>query len=362
MLSRSPLGALVCAIVLLTQSPCVVRAQPPVARIKLTSAEERAVDAYLQILRDCCMRDGGITMVDHGSAASSPVWVAPYFADHVALALLAGHNYKKNADDLARVGRWIEWRLKRQEKGGFWYDYAGTKAKYSSNNKVDAHDSSAALFMLLLGRYQRVGGEITDEMIAAAKASLRCIENVTDADGLTWAKPDYKVKYLMDNIEVYAGLKAGEAFFSKAQDALASKDCGRRAAAIGKLLPGYYSAKEKSRFAWALHPNGTFDGGMEKLYPHGLAQLFGVAFVKPEGDTFKNVVKDFTPETGPTATGSERFLVAASRIGGKSATDWREVVVLDKSLRDAKSTYNYRQALAILALLEGADWMPSLLN
>jgi len=29
-----------------------------------------------------------------------------------------------------------------------------------------------------------------------------------DADGLTWAKPSWHVKYLMDQAEVYAGLVA----------------------------------------------------------------------------------------------------------------------------------------------------------
>jgi hypothetical protein len=362
MLSNPRFGILLCAAVILTQDSSAAHAQRAVAKLKLSLEEERAVDAYLQILRNCCMQDGGINMVDHGPAVSSPVWVAPYFADHVALALLAANNYNASVDDVARVGRWVEWRLKRQEKGGFWCDYTGTKAKYSSTDEVDASDSSAAFFLMVLERYQHSGGVITGSMITAAKASLKGIIDVTDQDGLTWAKPNYRVKYLLDNIEVYAGLKAGETFFSKTKDALESRDCGDRASVIGKLLPAYFAAKEKERFAWALHPDGTFAGGMDRLYPHGLAQLFGVAFVKSDADMFKNVVKDFAPETGPTAIGAERFLVTASRLSDEFSADWRRRVLKDKSLLNAKSTYNYRPALAILALLEGAHWMPSLLD
>jgi hypothetical protein len=332
-------------------------AKPVLAQTaKVSKTEEVVIAAYLKILRASFLPDGAINMTERGPAPTSPVWIAPYFADHVALAILAANDFKKNASDVALVGKWIDWRVARQEKGGYWHDFTGTNAAYKSNGKVDAHDSSAAMFLLVLERYQRAGGKISDKMRDAAKASLKCIVTVTDRDGLTWAKPTYLVKYLMDNIEVHAGLKASEAFFTKTKDAAEAKDCGVRAGAIGKLLPKYFEAKDKGLFAWALHPSGAYDGGFDKLYPHGLAQLFAVAFVQPEAGAFESVVKTFPPETGATATGTERYLIAAARIGRKAEATWRLNVIQDPSLMK-KETYNYRPALAILGLLEGANWM-----
>ncbi|MCX7665539.1 MAG: hypothetical protein N2112_08340 [Gemmataceae bacterium] len=331
-----------------------------VPKPKLTAAEIKAVDAYLNLLRGCCIPDGAIVMVDNGP--KGPVWIAPYFGDFVALALLAANDsYKADAKDVTRVENWILWRVARQEKGGYWFDYVGTtRANYKSNGQVDAHDSSAAMFLLVLERFRKSGGKITPKMQASAKAAFKCIQDVTDEDGLTWAKPDYQVKFLMDNIEVYAGLHAARDFFTKLKEPDLAKACAEQLEKLAKRLPEYYGAKEKSQFAWAKHSNGNFDGGFEKLYPHGLAGLFGISFVKTDGALFEKIQESFQPGTGPADTGAERFFISACRIGGKAATKWRTEVLNDNSLFNATKTYSYRPALAVLGLLEGSDWMPSL--
>lgn len=321
----------------------------------LSRDEEVAVAAYLQVLRGCCLADGAITMTSSKHDSSAPVWIAPYFGDHVALALLAANDSKKNAGDVALVGKWIEWRVARQERDGFWFDQTGTVSSYRSNGKVDAHDCSAAMFLLVLERFQRSGGNISISMRASAKACLQCIQEVSDGDGLTWAKPTHKVKYLMDCIEVHAGLRAGEAFFRRTKDEEAEA-CKVQADKIRTLLPKYFGAKEPGLFAWALHPSGIYEGGFEKLYPHGLAQLFGVSFVTQDASVFTRVEANFQPETGPAATGAERFLIAASRLGGNTEMKWRTSVLRDKSLLQ-RETYSYRPALAVLALCEGTAWM-----
>ena len=43
---------------------------------------------------------------------------------------------------------------------------------------------------------------------AGIARALGAIEATQDADGLTWAKPGYPVKYLVDQSETYAGLVA----------------------------------------------------------------------------------------------------------------------------------------------------------
>lgn len=335
---------------------CLIVATGQCQSTKLSKDEEVAIAAYLNILRSCFLPDGAISMTACGAGPASPVWIAPYFGDHVALALLAAHDQKRNANDLMLVRKWIEWRVVRQDQGGFWNDHTGTNAGYQSNGKVDAHDSSAAMFLLVLERYQRAGGKITNTMRASAKSCLSCIRNVTDEDGLTWAKPEHKVKFLMDNIEVHAGLTAAETVF-RSTDNDVVQACRRQAEMIGEMLPKYEGAKNEGLYAWALHPNGSYDGGLDELYPHGLAQLFAISFVKADVGLLDKVVSKFAPETGPSATGAERYLISAAQIGGTIEQQWRRNVLSDQSLLKPE-TYSFRPALATLGLCEGANWMP----
>ena len=79
---------------------------PQVAkRTKLNAAERRALANCLRIIRGCQLRDGAFVQVSRGPALDAPVWVAPYFVNYAALALLAGYQYdeKANAADPARL-------------------------------------------------------------------------------------------------------------------------------------------------------------------------------------------------------------------------------------------------------------------
>ena len=328
----------------------------------LTSAEAKVVGTCLDIIRGCQLADGSFNMVCEGKAPQNLVWIAPYFAQYSMLALLAANDCKKNSDDVARVGKWLDWCATHQDKDGFWYDHTGTIASYNSNGKVDAYDSSAATFLLVVERYQRSGAKLSPKVVAAAKASLNCITNLADTDGLTSAKPDYKVKYLMDNVEVFAGLSAAQTLFTKTQDVAEAAIAGKHVAAISKSLLAYWEAAEKERFAWALYPNGTFDGGLDQFYPHGLAQLFGVSFVAAKPDPFAETCKAFKPQTTREGLGAERFLIAASTLGGVDVAFWRSKVVKDAATFTPESVYIVRPGLVILALMEGADWMPCVAN
>ena len=311
-----------------------------------TADDTRAVATCLALIRGCQLPDGAFAQVSPGNKPNAPVWIAPYFANYAALALLAGHACTKNPDDLARVGRWLAWCAKHQSANGYWDDFEGTAAAYADNGKVDAWDSSAALFLLVAGRYHCAGGQVTEEVTAATKRALACIEKITDSDGLTWATPTYKIKFLMDNVEVCAGLRAS-----------ATQTSTVHADRIAKKLFDFWQPAD-NRFAYALSTDGTFESGLAKPYPHGLAQLFGIAFVEVKATTWSSVTQAFSPENGPAAsTGTEWWLVAASRLRGDAAKEWRARMVKDVASFTPQNVYIHRPALAVLGFLEGADWM-----
>jgi len=335
-------------------SSSAANAAPPA----LTPAEQTAVDQMLAIVRGAQLPDGGIVQVNHGAAPSSPVWVAPYFANHCALALLANYERFWNALDLWRVRNWLLWLSSRQHPVGYWFDQVGTRARYASNGFVDAWDSSAAMYLAVVGKYQALGGPVHPAMVRSAERALACIRLTTDVDGLTWAKPTYRVKFLLDQIEVHAGLRAAATFFRQRRDMARSNLAALQAAQIAALLPSYWRPAQ-NLFAWALHPNGAFDVGLSTIYPEGLAQLFGVAFVQTEAAAWNATLTSFAPQTdSAAAAGVERFLSAASQIGGVDEAYWRNEMVVASGGFTTTNVYSYRPAVGILGLLQRADWFP----
>ncbi len=349
------LPKILCFAALISLTPTFAFAQKPPA---LTPAETKVVANSLDIVRGCQLPNGAFNMVDDGKQPGSPVWIPPYFANYGALALAVNAEKNRNAGDLKRVEVWLNWCVKNQDSQGFFYDQHGTIAKHDASKKfVDAWDSSAAMFLVVVERYQRAGGKVTPGMESACKKALACIEQVTIKGGLTIAKPTYPVMYLMDNIETRAGLNAASAIFTKLKDAKTAKAAAEQATAITALLTKYHDAA-KGEFAWAKHPSGVYERGMEKLYPNGLAQLFGIMSIQPDAKAWQATTKAFKPEVNQLGAGAERFYLAAIKIGGADAKIWRANTIADAATFTNKNVYIHRPALVALAFLDGADWLP----
>lgn len=153
-------------------------------------------------------------------AENGEVRMNPYFADFAALALL------EKADEYAdEVRAYMDWHFEHLNTAetdyngvdGTIYDYlievrngkvAGeTIAMYKRNYSYDSTDSYAATFLSVLNKYYNETGD-SEYIISHAEEIERIINAMfaTYHKGMTYAKPDWKVKYLMDNCEVYEGL------------------------------------------------------------------------------------------------------------------------------------------------------------
>lgn len=324
----------------------------------LPSNEWHAVAACLARVRACQLPDGAFAQVAPGENPKAPVWVAPYFAHVAALALLAKQARTPQSDDLARVGRWLAWCVEHQAPGGYWTDREGTAASCADTGKVDAWDSSAALFLRALDGYRRAGGSIPPAWSAAARRSAACLEALTDEDGLTWAKPAYRVKFLMDNVEVRAGWQAAAALSAASGAQADAERAQARAERLGAApLPSFWR-REDGRFAYARLANGALEASTPRPYPHGLAQLYGIAFVEPHAAAWSFVCRTFQPDTGPAAAlGPEWWLTAAASVSEDEARLWRLRVCEAVAAFDPARTYLHRYALAALALLDGSRWL-----
>ncbi|MGC4043633.1 MAG: hypothetical protein QM758_07485 [Armatimonas sp.] len=341
----------------------------PQTPIRIGNAEKNAIENCLDIIRGCQLPDGAFCMMKEAPGAD--IWIPPYFANHAALALVAAYQWKKDPADLSRVKNWLSWCVRHQATDGYLPDFVGKPTDYKiSAMVVDAWDSSAALFLLVLGRYYRAGGKVTGELVTAAKKALVCIQKVTDkADGLTWAKPDYPIKFFEDNIEVYAGLIQAAEFFLKIGNPAKAVEAKTQAARIARKLPRFWNADEE-RYGVALKAGDVPDDVLKaanqethklEAYPNGQAQLFGIAFVKPQPGAWKTAQSFPADDLDRQAPlGSERWVIASARMGGAEAKRWRQQAT-QTALKFAPNTvYIFRPALMVLGLLEGADYMPGI--
>lgn len=195
--------------------------------------------------------------LDNGAVGmTNDTWqrtINPYFAEITMLALLdSGKTYANN------VKKYMDWHFdhlntaKTDYNGvdGTIYDYeivttgGGTtnviseEVKYNDKGKpqYDSTDSYAALFLSVLWRYYEETGDA-----AYIKANYSDINRIVNAlfatmdNGLTWAKPDYRVKYFMDNAEVYEGLVDAAKLYEKVLVPAFSSGSSEKAGATAKL-------------------------------------------------------------------------------------------------------------------------------
>lgn len=219
--------------------------------------------------------------------------VNPYFADFAALALL------DNAEKYAvQVKAYMDWHFSRLNTAqtdyngvdGTIYDYtvtveSGRITKETSKQSYDSTDSYAATFLTVLNKYYEKTND--KEYLVSKAADIKRIVNAmlsTMHNGLTFAKPDYEVKYLMDNCEVFEGITAAINLFEKAicpddttctdtLEALKNAESAMEKAfdrSFWNYFGGYYKP--------AVTKSGTdaLDFSWDNYYPAATSQLFPI--------------------------------------------------------------------------------------
>jgi len=377
------------------RSPLAV-AQTPGATIasspEKNSIEAKALTNCLNLIRENQLANGAINMrkerdpnnpddrkqaIENGENPDErkvdTVRVIPYFANLSALALLSSYSRRtRNPEDLQRAAKWLAFYAANQlPDSGYISDYTGSFSRggFRSKGEVDSVDSYASTFLQAADFYYQVvkleplpeQKKLEDivssgQLLLAAKRSLHAIQTVMDADGLTWAKPDYKVKYLLDNAEVYGGLVAGIRLFKALgaeEDVAKATEMAMRSSAA---LPVYWQ-ENNQRFAWAKMENGTLESGMEKNYPDALANLCGLAWISGKNTTpWEQVKKRFQPATGNPL---ERWVMAAIGVADPAAEQWRQMLIKEAE-GFSENTNGNRPAMAILTILAGRSWLPSI--
>jgi len=189
-----------------------------------------------------CQRDtGAILQTPSGTV------IMPYFAN-LALINLADYAPDKSAE----IKKYIEWYLSKYNQTSDNLGVAGTIYDFTVNaegNEVptftvnpdaknyDSSDSYAATFLSLIKRYYDITHDT--DFINANLIHFKKIASAIDAtlqnNNLTWAKPDYKTQYLMDNSEVYQGYRDFAILLDEIGDVNA-KDYSEKADAVKEAI------------------------------------------------------------------------------------------------------------------------------
>ena len=242
----------------------------------------------------------------------------PYFADFAALALLdKGTLYAEN------VRKYMDWHFSHLNTAeedfngldGTIYDYKITmkngeivSEKISTPENADSYDTTdsyAATFLTVVYKYFSKTGD-RDYLVANAE-DLKRITNVMFAtlqNGLTYAKHNHRVKYLMDNCEVYEGAVAAEKIFAEIVNGGKSEytdmrnDCADLSVTVKEninrklwnYIGGYYLP---GITAYVKIPTKIFS--WKTYYPQATSQLFPIicGVIEPGTERAKNLYGKF---------------------------------------------------------------------
>ncbi|WP_409344738.1 hypothetical protein [Paenibacillus sp. MBLB4367] len=208
--------------------------------------------------------------------------VVPYFANLALLGLL------EKPEQASVVRKYMDWYFAHLNRAGtpdapagsiFDYTVGADGQTETASGDFDSTDSYASTFLNVLRKYAAKTGDTAYlqahrsdiELIAGAMLATK------QADGLTWAKPAYRVKYLMDNAEVYKGLLdmewiSGAVFGDEAGAALYRQHKNDVLAGIGGLW-----SDGKNAFAFAkMEDGGLLLPDWNSFYADATAQLFPI--------------------------------------------------------------------------------------
>ncbi|MBV9447158.1 MAG: hypothetical protein JO345_14855 [Streptosporangiaceae bacterium] len=247
-------------------------------------AEVRSVRDDASWIREAQLPDGAIEPVpDYGR-------ILPYVASYAALGLARAAGELRDHADADAAWRWLTWYQAHQDAAGFVTDYlvaggaaAGGPGQFSTETSAQAYDSTdayAGMFLAAAGAAWQADPDQNrlKSLARGITKAVAAIEATQTADGLTWATPGYHKKLLMDNAEVYGGLRSAAMLATAlGEPALATRatmDARRVASGVASLWN-----PRSGGFNWARAANGTNSApSWTVLYPDAMENVWAIAY------------------------------------------------------------------------------------
>jgi hypothetical protein len=205
------------------------------------------------------------------------VW--PYLSNFAAMGLARATDVTRDTRYVKAAWRWLKWYQSRMDAQGFVNDYVMSGGTLLSTGSMDSTDAYAGTFLLALLYTYRSNPDKT--MLRTFRTGIAkavgAIEATQQADGLTWAKPSWLVKYLMDQAETYAGLIAASDLAKVLGDTTLSQRAAKDATRMRNGVAATWNAS-RNAYDWAIFPSGRTTTQWSILYSDSLQQAWAVAF------------------------------------------------------------------------------------
>ena len=245
------------------------------------------------------LENGAIPMT---ASKNGEVSVNPYFSDIAALALL--DNCDKYSENVRAYMNWHFTHLNTAKDDyngidGTIYDYIitlenGVIVNEASKGSYDSTDSYAATFLAVLEKYYEKTDD-SDYILSNSSDILRVFDAMFASfdRGLTYAKPDYQVKYLMDNCEVYRGMLAATTLLGVMEDScnvrIAMKKCASASQWLERQLEKKLWNSEENYYESGIFRNNKpiSEFSHTEFYPDATSQLFPVYHGVISADTYR---------------------------------------------------------------------------
>lgn len=291
----------------------------------LGSALYAAVLREAEHIRKSVTADGATNMVPI-IGPKQDACIRPYFAAYasigldVAALLVKGRDLRTALEYLRLSEHFYSWYATHMNPDGSIDDHTkGTVSNPESCGEADSEDGYAGIF--LHGAYVHYKATQAIDQIGADKF-LRTMEpylrraagliiTLQKPDGLTIAKKNYAIQYLMDNLEAYAGLNAVRQLGLPGFEQHAE----RVATAINRYL-----WLEEGHYAWGRDPqNGMTFAGWNNWYPDKLANAWATYFnfieVQKKTMIYRSLRQEFPdPESAFSRLGSEVIYLAMAAL------------------------------------------------
>ncbi len=326
------------------------------------SAAASTVDDLVLGLVQHTLPDGAVNMYGTGNEA----WINPYFA-HLAVytGIKATEKFPAHRDKVEKMAlNWFNWYADHQLESGFIEDFRGERGNYKTTGDYDSTDSYAALYFTALDAYLDMTGKdnVDAKLRKAAEKALAGVEATFEPDGLTFAKPSYRIKYLMDNLEVNVGLQAAVRVFDKLQMPEFKAKAEKMLEANSAAMPRYYSKKDKI-YGYALDEQDKNFISFKDYYPDMMANAFAASMYDPPN---KEVWLRVTDAARQSLVDNLccRSYVASLRIGDH-ATSKAIKAKADQTIAELKNPAELRLDLLydlIIIELDDPDFWPQIPN
>jgi hypothetical protein len=191
--------------------------------IRSTASSNNITSLFLGHIRNSVLPSGALAMYGQNPSGGSRK-IVPYWSNFAVCGIATEIKFGsgEGREELTNIG-WnaLSWyKSKQRPNSGIVYDYNSVMGQEISTGQMDSVDSYSATFLSGVNCMLKATGDQSKarEYLPAMKLAIKSIRDLQDKDGLIWTKPDYNVKYLMDNVEVMSGLDSARSVFLQFRD------------------------------------------------------------------------------------------------------------------------------------------------